>query len=136
MVDGVDRALVQEQHQAEAHVGRLPHLLHGGGEQPRHALAAEFRVEGQRIPAAVDEFLVDADKARRRAHHAVLELGADLVAVAVERRQAVAGELGRLLEDGIDRVVGGVLVARQARRCCCRPATSRSAKRMSASGAV
>ena len=102
MMDRVDRALVQQQHQAEAHVGRLPHLLHGGGEKPRHALAAELRVEGQGVPAAVDEFLVDAGEAGRRAHHAVLQLGADLVAVAVERREAVAGELGRLLEHGID----------------------------------
>ena len=115
MVDGVDRALVQQQHQAEAHVGRLPHLLHGGGQQPRHALAAELRVEGERIPAAVDELLVDAGKSRGCPHHAVLELGAHLVAVAVERRQAVAGELGRLLEHRIDRVVGRMLVARQRR---------------------
>ena len=50
-----------------------------------------------------------------RAHHAVLQLGADLVAVAVERRQAVAGELGGLLEHRVDRVVGRVLVARQRR---------------------
>jgi hypothetical protein len=32
MMDGVDRTLVQQQHQAEAHIGRLPHLLHGGRE--------------------------------------------------------------------------------------------------------
>ena len=102
-------------HQAEAHVGRLPHLLHRGSQQPRHALAAEFRVERQRVPAALDEFLVDVDKAGRGAHHAVLQPGAHLVALAVERRQAVAGELGRLLEHGVDRVVGGVLVARQGR---------------------
>ena len=47
MMDGVDRALVQQQHQAEAHVGGLPHFLHRGGKQPGHALAAEFGVEGQ-----------------------------------------------------------------------------------------
>ena len=113
VMDRVDRALVQQQHEAEAHVGRLPHLLHGGREQPRHALAAELRVERQRVPAAVDEFLVDAGEAGRGAHHAVLQLGADLVAVAVERRQPVAGELGRLLEDCIHRVLGRMLVARQ-----------------------
>ena len=113
MVDGVDRALVQQQHQAEAHVGGLPHLLHRGRQQPRHALAAEFRIEGQRVPAALDELLVDGGKARRRAHHAVLEPGADLVALAIERRQAVAGQLGGFLEHGVDRVVRRMLVTRQ-----------------------
>ena len=54
-------------------------------------------------------------KSRGRPHHAVLELGAHLVAVAVERRQAVAGKLGGFLQDGVDRVVGGMLVARQRR---------------------
>ena len=71
-----------------------------------------------------------------RAHHAVLDAWRRPVAVAVERRQAVAGKLGRLFQDGVDRIVGGVLVAGQARRRCPGPATSRSAKRMSASGAV
>ena len=115
MMDGVDRPLVQQQHQAETHVGGLPHLLDGGRQQPRHALAAEFRIEGQGIPAAGHEFLVDRGKARRRAHHAVLQRGADLVALAIERRQAVAGQLGGLLEHGVDRVVGRMLVTRQRR---------------------
>jgi hypothetical protein len=115
VMDGVDGALVQEQHQAEAHVGRLPHLLHRGRKQPRHSLTAELGIEGQRVPAAADELLVDPGEARRRPHHAVLQLGADLVAVAVERRQAVAGEFGGFLQNGVDRVVGGVLIARQRR---------------------
>jgi hypothetical protein len=135
MMDGVDRTLVQQQHQAEAHVGRLPHLLHCGRKQPRHALAAELGIERQRVPAAPDELLVDAGEARGGAHDAVLQLGAHLVAVAVERRQAVAGKLGGFLQDRIDRVVGGVLIAGSA-EICCNPATSRSAKRISASGAV
>ena len=136
VVDGVDRALVQQQHQAEAHVGRLPHLLHRGGQQPRHALAAEFGIEGQGVPAALDEFLVDAGKARRRAHDAVLQRGAHLVAVAIERRQAVAGELGGFLEHGIDRDRRSRARSPAGPRRVASPATSRSAKRMSASGAV
>src|SRR5688572_27922944 len=115
MMDGIDRALVQQQHQAEAHICRLPHLLHSGREQPRHALAAELGVEGERVPAAGDEFLVDAGKAWRGADNPVLQLGADLVAVAVERRQTIAGELGGLLQHRVDRVVGRVFIARQRR---------------------
>src|SRR5690606_33988032 len=43
-------------------------------------------------------------KARRGLHLPVNPLGAFLIAAAVERRQQVAGDLGRLLEDG----VGGI----------------------------
>jgi hypothetical protein len=111
--DRIDRALVEQQHQAEAHIGRLPHLGDGGREQPRHALAAEFRLEGQGGPAAFGQFLVGVGKTIRRAHHAVLQLGALLVADPIERGQHAAGEFGGFLERGIDHVFTGVLIAGQ-----------------------
>ena len=51
------------------------------------ALAAIGRIGGERDPAALDEGPVGFLEARRRAHHAVLEAAALLVAAAVQRLQ-------------------------------------------------
>ena len=71
-------------------------------------------IEGQGVPAAVDELLVDRREARRGADDPVFQPGADLVALAIQRGEAVAGQLGRLLQHRVDGVVRGMLVAGQA----------------------
>ncbi len=56
------------------------------------------------------ERLLDA---LRRRHHAVLADAAGLVAGLVERREHVAGEFARFFENGLDQIVGHLLIARQ-----------------------
>ena len=111
--DRLDRTLGQQRAEAEAHVGRVPHLLHGGVDEPGQSLAAPLRVEHEPVPAGLDEGLVGRLPARRGAYLPVDEPGAIDIAGAVQRRQDVGGELRGLLEDGIDEIGRRVLEAGQ-----------------------
>jgi len=66
------------------------------------ALAAELRVRRQGVPALGRKRLVGLGEARGARDHAVLEPGADPVAVAVQRRELGLCEGGRGVEDGGD----------------------------------
>ena len=99
----LDRADIEERAKREAHIGRVPHLQHRGGERQWQALSAMLGREGERVPAALDVVAIGFLEAGGGAHHAVLERAALLVADAVQRRQHAARELRRLLEDGVDR---------------------------------
>ena len=71
-----DRALGQKRAQGEGHVGRIPQFGYRRGDQPRQALAAEFRVEGDAVPATIDKLPVGVFKSFGAAHDAVLEAAA------------------------------------------------------------
>ena len=98
------RALGQERREAEAHVGRVPGFLHRHRKGPRQTLAAIVRIERQRDPSPGDQLVIGVLKARRHAHHAVLEHRAFLVARLVERRHDLAGELPGFSENGVGQV--------------------------------
>ena len=97
----------------EGLVRRGEHLLQREAHRRRQALAAVLGIAGHRRPAALAELVVGFLEALGRAHDAVLVGAALLVAGAIEREQHVLAELGRLLEDRLDGVGRGVLVARQ-----------------------
>ena len=88
-----------------------------------------------RGPAAVAEQAIGLLEALGRAHHAVLEMTALLVAGAVERLQHLLADLRRLFEHGIDDVAGDVLEAGQAARSS-PPCSSKRTKRMSRQGSL
>ena len=89
------------------------HLLQREAHRRRQPLPAELGIAGDARPAALGELLVGFLEALGRAHDAVLVVAAFLVAGAVQREQHVLAELGGFLDDGVDRVGGRVLVARQ-----------------------
>ena len=109
----VDGRLGQQRPHGEAHVGRLPHLLDGDGDQPRQPLATHGRRRGEADPAAFGEHPEGLGEAVRGAHGAVDQAAALDVARAVERPQHIAGQLARLEENGVDHIGGGVLAAGQ-----------------------
>ena len=79
----------------------------------RAAIHSQLDVDGgEPGPAALDKPVVGVLEARRRAHDAVLEPAALLVARAIERKQHVLAELGGFFADRLDDVGRGVLLAR------------------------
>ena len=88
----LDGALRQHGAEAERHVGRMHHLEDGQLHGLRQALAAEFRIRAQRVPAALDEGLIGLGKAWRGGDVAVLVSCALGVAATVQGRQHVGGE--------------------------------------------
>ncbi len=52
LVEGLDAAGREQRAEAEAQVGGVPHLVAGGAEQQRQALAAMIRIGAEAIPAA------------------------------------------------------------------------------------
>ena len=120
----------------EGLVRRGEHLLQREAHGGRQSLAAELRIAGDGGPAALGGTVVGVLEALGRAHDAVLVGAALLVAGAVEREQHVLAELGRFLDDGVDRVGRRVLVARQLGAASRRRCTSFSTNWMSFSGAL
>ncbi len=101
----LDRAARQHRAEPERHVGAVDHLEHRDLQRLGQALAAISGIGSEGAPAARDEFAVGGGKAGDGADLAVDELGADAVAVAVERRQLLGGEPTAGLEDRRDRGV-------------------------------
>ena len=118
-LDGADR---QHRAQRPARVRRAPHLGDRGIHGPGQALAADLRIERHAVPAAFDEFPVGVPESGRRAHHAVLEDRALLVAAPVQRSDHLAGQPAGLVQDGADQIAGRFFVAGQ-RGDSGRPAT-------------
>ncbi len=114
-VERLDGPNIEQRAKREAHIRRVPHLEHGGGERHGQALAAMLGREGERVPAALDVFGVSLLEAVGGAHDAVLEPARLPVADAVERRQHAAGELARLFQHGVHHIRARLLAARQPR---------------------
>ena len=110
-LDGVIGAVGQAGIHRERHVGGAQHLLHQGVYRFRQTLAAVFGARRGAGPAAFDELLIGFLEAARRAHHAVLEGAAFLVAGAVEGEQHLGTDLAGFLEHGVDQVVAEILIA-------------------------
>jgi len=70
-----------------------------GWRAPAAGLTAIFGIEGEPVPTALDIACIGLAKTRRGAHHVVFEDTAGAVGRLVERRELVARELRRLLED-------------------------------------
>ena len=97
----------------ERHVGAAPDLADGGRQQAGQILSSIFRWKPQAVPAAIDEPPIGAGEAVRNAHRAVLEHASLPIAGGVQRRQHFGGEASRLVEHGVDQIVGRLRVARQ-----------------------
>ena len=112
--DRLDRALRQQRAQVERHVRRMPHLLDGGGDELRQALAAEFRALGEPVPAVLAELPVRVAETGGRLHRAVVQApGAFLVARPVQRVQHVGRELRGLVQHRCHDIGGGLIETRQ-----------------------
>ena len=111
--DRLDSPLGQQRTETEAHVGRVPHFLHGSVDEPGQSLTAPLRVEHEPVPAGLDECLIGLLPTRRGEHLPVDEPGAIDIAGTIQRRQDVGGELRGLLEDGLDEIGRRVLEAGQ-----------------------
>ena len=114
MVNGGDGAERQHLAQRKGQIGRRPHFQHRRRDQARQALAAIGERRRHGVPAVLAKGREGRLDAVRRGHHAVLADAALLVAGMVQRRQHVAGEFARLLENRLDQIVGGVLVTGQS----------------------
>ena len=79
----------------------------------RQALAAIGGIGGERDPAAGGEFVVGLLEARGRAHHAVLEMAALLVAGAVERQQLLGMKAPAASSTLCEQIGRGLLIAGQ-----------------------
>jgi hypothetical protein len=84
------------------------HLEHG-----RQTLAAVLGRARQRRPAGLPEGLVGRARAGRHGHCAILEARADLVAVAVQRRDHLADELAGFFQHLAQQVGVGVVGQRR-----------------------
>ena len=102
--DRLHRALVEHGAQREGHVGRRPHLLHGHAQRERQPLPAIVGREGQAVPAAVHILPVGVLETVRRAHRAVIQHRALLVADAVERCDRTGRQLARLVQHRIQQI--------------------------------
>ena len=96
----LDRALGQHGAKAKGHIGGVEHLIGGKVKRLGQALAAKIRRGGKARPSAFSEGLIGDREAGGRAHLAVLEGGAVLVALAVQGRQFVVRKARRGLQDG------------------------------------
>ena len=94
-------------------VGAHSHLAHRHGHQCGHARAAKFGRRAQAAPARLAIGFVGFLEALGRAHHAILEMAAFLVARLVERLQHFLAELARIGENVVDQVGRQVLEAGQ-----------------------
>ena len=107
----------QERGNAEGEARAVPHLEAAGIDELRQALSAVFGRTGERVPAAGDPGLVGLLEARRRGDDAVAQLRAMAIAGAVDRRQHLAREARRFLQnilDHVEREVGIDAVADRA----------------------
>ena len=109
----LDRPLGEHRTQREGVIGGLPHFADRRRHHFRQTLAAEVRFTTETVPAVVDKLAIGFLEPRRRSHLLVVPFGTIGVANAVERRQHLASELGRLLQDGIDHIGRGFLTSRQ-----------------------
>ena len=105
-LDGLDRALGEHRPVGEGHVRRLPHFRQRAGQRMPQPHAAIGRVGGDRAPPRLHPFGVGFAEAVGGPHRAVVEPRALFVARPVERRQHLAGEPGRLVEDLADEIGG------------------------------
>jgi hypothetical protein len=113
------QALVGAVRQARVHgpglVGRVQHLVEGVVQSHRQALAAVFRIAGQRRPAAFDVLLIRFLEALRRGHGlgGGVEVAAFAVAGVVQREQHFLRELRAFFQHLVDDVGVDFLVGRQ-----------------------
>ena len=81
-------------------VGAREHLAHGGPEDVRHVLAAEFLGQVERGPAARLDLFEGVAEAPGRAHHAIFQGAAFGVSDGVEGGQNFGGNLAGLFQNG------------------------------------
>jgi hypothetical protein len=72
----LDGALGQHRAQREGMVGCLPHFADRRRQQTRQALAAEFRIATETIPAVIDKLAIGLLEARRGGNDRILPFGA------------------------------------------------------------
>src|SRR5690606_30247169 len=103
---------------APGQVGGVDHLLHRQPERVGHAHAAVLGRRGEAAPAAFGELRVRLLEAGRGGDAPGVGVIAHAVAVAdlVERRQHAFAKARAFLEDRVDRLAAGILVAELAER--------------------
>ena len=103
-----DRARCRRPRKAGIHreglVRRLRHLGHGHRHHDGETGAAELRRRAEPAPARFGIGLERVLEARGRAHHAVLEMAAFLVAGLIERMKNFLAELSRIGENVVDQI--------------------------------
>ena len=115
-LERMDRALGQKLAEREAHIRAVPHLVDGGADALRQSLPAIFGIGVEPDPAAFRHRLPGIGKAVRCGDAAVgVAHRSGHVAGMVERRDHLAGELARLVENGIDKVLRDHVIPVQCR---------------------
>ena len=94
-----DRGDRQHRTQHESEVRRVPHFEDRRCDQHRQTLSTDFHIELKRIPAAIGIGFIGVAKAGWRDDDAVLEPRSFLIAGTVDRRQHIAGQLVRLIQN-------------------------------------
>ena len=103
----------QQRAKRKAQIGRVPHLDRRGSDQPGQPLPAIFWIAAEAVPAVLDKPAVCRRKPVGRDDPVLCQRSALLVTGLVERRQYIAGELCRLLENRPDQIRRDFLIARQ-----------------------
>ena len=101
----LDGAARQQRAQRERHVGGVPHLVHRRRDDGGQSLSAVCRTASQRVPAAGDEFFVGIAEPVRRGDGAVVPARALGITALVQRRQHLASEPRRLVENRVDQLL-------------------------------
>ena len=102
----LDPAIGEHRAETEGQVGALDHFQHGHAQRARQTHTAQLGRELQPLPAAFDELRIGRRKAGRRGDGTILELAVFGIADAIERREHILGQLGRLFQNG-RRQIGG-----------------------------
>ena len=111
MLQRLDRADAEHREQSEGHVGRAEVFEHVARQRERQALPAVRGRAGDGVPALRDIGVIGGLEALGQADHAILELRAFQIALAVERRKLSGSELADAFDDGLDQVRLGMLEA-------------------------
>ncbi len=102
--DRLDRTLGQQRAERKGKIGRTPHLLKRDRQRPGQALAAIGRIEGERAPAAGDEFFIGGPEALGCRHHAVFQPATLAVADGIQRGKLARRKLAALGKNGAHQI--------------------------------
>ena len=111
----VQRSLTQQRTQRQGQVGGLPHLLDGLRQYLRQSLSAVGLRRGDSAPAAFDKRLVGLAEALGDVDLPVANIGAGLVALGIEGREHVRGQLASFVHHRAREFHGGHLAPRKLR---------------------
>ena len=111
--NGVHRALRQQRTKTKRHVRAVPHFLHCCRQQPGHALAAVFRIEGQTVPAGFRKLLIRLFPARWRCHALLRPLRSVLITLPVQRGEHFRREFAGLFKYRRDNIARSIFKPRK-----------------------